>query len=110
MHVDSTGGLASAIPSLTAPEGAAVLFEFEGSGEPTGIELRLYPEPGLSASFFKWPEELPPGVEPVDGTRPESGHVFSYQPHVSPGEYSAVVRATRDGVFDFFYAVNLTVE
>jgi len=110
MHVDSTGGLASAIPSLTAPEGGAVLFEFEGSGEPTGVELRLYPERGLSASFFRWPEELPPGVEPVDGTRPEPGYVFNYQPDVSPGEYSAVVRVTRDGVFDFFYAVNLTVE
>jgi hypothetical protein len=73
---------------------------------PTAVEVRLYPEPGLSASFFRWPEELPTQVDPVDRFQPEPSTDFQYVPSASPGAYSLVVRVTWEEDIDVFYALS----
>jgi hypothetical protein len=75
--------------------------------QPTAIEARLYPEAGLSASFMRWPEELPTGVEPVAEFQPEPGARFEVPPHVPPGPHSLVVRVAWGEEIEVFYALSL---
>lgn len=110
VHVDSTGRNLSGSPSLIVPRGAPLRFHLEAQDPPAAVDVRLYPGSGISASFFRWPEQLPTAVEPVDRFQPAPSPTFEYLPEAPPGEYSAVVRITWEGPIDFFYAVSVELE
>ena len=110
VHVDSTGRNPSGSPSLVAPRGAPLRFHLEAEDPPTAVDVRLYSGPGISAAFFRWPEQLPTGIEPADRFQPAPSPTFEYLPQAPPGEYSVVVRITWEGPIDFFYAVSVELE
>jgi hypothetical protein len=78
--------------------------------QPAAIDLRLYPGAGVSASFLRWPEELPIHVEAVDRTQPEPDTRFQYFPLASPGPHSLVVKVTWEEGVEVFYAISFTLE
>jgi hypothetical protein len=105
IHVDSTGKSPATPPSLAIPTGAPLNFRLGAGAQPESIEARLYPEPGVAASFFRWPEELPIETSPVAQFQPEPSSTFQILPEAPAGEYSLVIRAVWENV-DVFYAVS----
>ena len=110
LYVDSTGRSPSRSPSLVAPSGVLVHFRLDAAPRPVAVDVRLYAGAGISASFLRWPEELPTGVEPVDSLQPTPSLTFQYLPDQPPGEYSLVVKAVWDGPVDVFYAISFRLE
>lgn len=108
--VDSTGKAPAKTPSLIIPAGEPLHLNLGADRHPESVEVRLYPEPGISASFFRWPEELPIGIEPVDRFQLGATSSFLILPEVPPGEYSLVVRAVWEEVIDVFYATSVKLE
>jgi heat shock protein HslJ len=107
--IDSTGQSPANPPDLTLEAGGRLEFHL-GAGEvPDRLELRLYPEAGIASTFFRWPEELPLEIEPVDRVEPEPGLAFEYRPEGPAGAYSLVVRATWGEAVDVFYALSFEV-
>ena len=103
-YVDSTGR--SPALTLVVPEGVPLGFHLEAKQQPVAVEVRLYSGTGVSGLFFRWPEELPTGVVPVDRLEPTPSLAFRYLPTVPPGEYSVVVRAVWEGPIVVFYALS----
>ena len=110
MHVDSTGQQPSSSSSLLVSKGVPIRFRLASELQPVTLDIRVYPGDGVSGYFFKWPEELPPSIAPVDRLQPAVATTFQYVPQQPPGEYSLVVRATWDGPVVVFYAIGFTVE
>ena len=110
MHVDSTGQQPSSSSSLLASKGVPIRFRLASELQPVTLDIRVYPGDGVSGYFFKWPEELPPSIAPVDRLQPAVATTFQYVPQQPPGEYSLVVRATWDGPVVVFYAIGFAVE
>jgi hypothetical protein len=109
-HVDSTGRQPPTSPELFVASGKSLEFEIDAATEPTTIELRLYPGAGAYASFFRWPEELPDGPQPIDAISPEPSSSFEYVPDAPSGEYTVVVRVTRGSMADAFFAISVELE
>jgi hypothetical protein len=110
MWIDSTGRLPPKSPSLVVPKGVPLHFRLAAEQQPATVEVRVYSEVGVSASFFIWPEELPIKVEPVDRFQPAPTSAFEYLPQVAPGEYALVVRAVWQEPIEVFYATSFRVE
>ena len=110
LFIDSTGRYPSKSPSLIVPQGEPFLIRLQAEQQPMTVEVRLYPEAGISGSFGHWPEQLPRGREPVDRFKPTPSLTFQYLPQVPTGEYSIVVRATWEGPIDVFYAMSLRLQ
>ena len=110
MYVDSRGKQPSISSSLPVSEGVPLSFRLGSERQPTTLEIRLYPGAGVSGDFFKWPEDLPPAIEPLDTLQPAPSLTFQYLPQTLPGEYSLVVRATWDGPIVVFYAIGFTLD
>ena len=108
--MDSTARYPSKTPSLVAKQGAALHLGLEALQVPTAVDVRLYSDAGISGSFFKWPEQLPGGREPVESLQPTPSLVFSFVPEAAQGDYSLVVRLIWDGQVDVFYATSLRIE
>ena len=108
--VDSTGQSPEAEPTFTASAGEAIELTFGVDEPPTALELRLYPEPGVSGSFGRWPEDLPSGPQPIESADVETGSGVSHSFESGPGDYSLVIRATWEGPVEVFYAVSLRLE
>ncbi|MDA1347361.1 MAG: LppX_LprAFG lipoprotein [Chloroflexi bacterium] len=108
--IDSTGQGPPAEPTFSASAGEAIELSFSTGEAPSTVELRLYPSPGVSGSFMKWPEDLPGGPEPVESAILEPDLAVSHAFDSGPGDYSLVVRATWDGPVEVFYAVSLRLE
>ncbi len=109
ISIDSTGRSPSASPTLTVLQDTPLDMAWDTPQLPTAVEARLYRGGGLSASFMRWPEELPTGAEIVDRLQPQAGLPASYVPRVEPGVYSLVVRATWKDNLDVFYAVSFVL-
>jgi len=108
--IDSTGQSPSKSPALVIHRGMPIHLRLTAEQPPVAVDVRLYPGAGVSASFLRWPEELPAHMELVDRFQPEPGVSFQYLPQVSPGEYSLVVKATWEGDVDVFYAISFILE
>ena len=107
--IDSTGQSPANPPDLALEAGGRLEFRLGAGSVPDSLELRLYPEAGIAAAFFRWPEELPMEIEPVEGVELEPGLSFEYQPASPAGAYSLVVRATWGEAVDLFYALSFAV-
>ena len=110
IHVDSTGQQPSRSSSLLVSRGVPLSFRLASELQPSTLDIRLYPGAGVSGYFFRWPEELPPAVAPVDRLQPAPSPTFQYLPQQPPGQYSLVIRATWDGPIVVFYAIGFTLE
>jgi hypothetical protein len=108
-HIDSTGQSPSKSPTLAVDQGSPIDLHFAVDRRPTEVEVRLYPSAGVSASFARWPEELPTEHEPIDQLLPEPSSDVRYPVHAPPGEYSLVVRAAWGEEVDVFYAISFLV-
>ena len=109
VHVDSTGqspGVLSAAILVNTP--LHLLFGVET--QPESVQVRIYPGGNVSASFFMWPEDLPPGVEPVAQFEVVVGRAFEIAPQLPQGEYSMVIRAAWQEGVEVFYALSLNLE
>jgi hypothetical protein len=109
-HVDSTGQSSSKTPTLVVDRGARLELHFSADRKPDEIELRLYPAAGVSASFMRWPEDLPTGQTPIDLWLPEPDADLDYVVRAGPGEYSLVVRASWEGEANVFYAISFVTQ
>ena len=109
-YVDSTGRYPSPSPSSILPADSPLNLRLAAETEPMTVDVRLHPGAGVSAYFFRWPEELPAGEEPVETLRPAPSRAFQFSLEAPPGEYSLVVRATWHGPVDVFYAVSFRLE
>jgi hypothetical protein len=109
-HVDSTGRSPSKTPTLVVDRGALLGLHFAANHKPDEIELRLYPAAGVSASFMRWPEELPTEHNPIDLWQPEPDADLDYVVQAEPGEYSLVVRASWEGEASVFYAISFVIQ
>ena len=74
------------------------------------FEARMYTGVGISASFMRWPEHLPPADQAVATFQPEPAVGVQIAPDLPSGDYSLVVRAAWDGPIEVFYALSLAVE
>ena len=108
-HIDSTGQ-SDASADWSVLLGASIDFQFDVEQGPTEVEARLYPGVGVSASFMRWPEELPTNVEAVDVWRFEPGAPVEILPQAPAGPYSLVVRAAWGEDVEVYYALSLTLE
>jgi heat shock protein HslJ len=108
-HVDSTG---QSPGSLTAPVPVStpLRLRFGAEVQPESVEVRIYPGTGVSASFFRWPEDLPTGVEPVAQFEQVAGPLFQIATQIPPGEYSVVIRAMWQGGVEAFFALGFSLE
>jgi heat shock protein HslJ len=109
-HVDSTGKSPAASPSLTLPAGEPLNLHLAAPQPPKTVDVRLYPGGGVSASFFRWPEELPTGIAPLEQYQPGPAASFQILPQAPPGVYSLVVRAAWEEDIEVFYALSLGLE
>jgi hypothetical protein len=109
-HVDSTGKSPASSPSLTLPAGEPLNLHLAAPQPPKTVDVRLYPGAGVSASFFRWPEELPTGIAPLEQYQPGPASNFQIIPQAPPGGYSLVVRATWEEDVDVFYTLSLGLE
>jgi hypothetical protein len=109
-HVDSTGRAPAKTPTLVVDQGAPLKLYFAVDRPPDGIELRLYSASGVSASFMRWPEELPTGHSSIDRWQPGPDAGLDYVVEAGPGEYSLVVRATWEGAASVFYAISFVTQ
>jgi len=105
--IDSTGQSRS--PTLTVDRDTPIYVRLVVEQRPMAIDVRLYPAAGVSATFLRWPEELPTRVEPVDRFQPEPSTTFQYLPQVSSGAYSMVVKVAWEEDIEVFYAINLAM-
>jgi hypothetical protein len=110
LFVDSTGRSSSHTPSLILTDNSPVGMEFFVDDTPVTLEARVYSETGVSGSFMRWPEDLPPANQVVTILEIEPAINFEIDPPTAPGDYSLVVRATWEGPIEVFYALGLTVE
>jgi hypothetical protein len=108
--IDSTGRSPSDSAGLTAKLGTPIEFRSAVDRQPTEIDLKLYPGAGLSATFMRWPEDLPAQTEPVDSVKLGPGAVFQYRPQVPAGPYSLVARISWGEDIVVYYALNLSLE
>lgn len=106
--IDSTGG-SPGVPALTVLQGVSLSLEPGAAQPPATVELRLYAGAGVSASFMRWPEELPGHAEPVDRFRPDLDGPIEYPVQAPPGTYSLVVRVTWEEDIDLFYAISFVL-
>jgi hypothetical protein len=106
--IDSTGQS----PTLSAIDepGAPIVFDLPTEQPPRSIEVRRYPGAGVAASFQRWPEELPSGVEPLERFVPDPGPSFKVLLPAEPGEYSLVMRIEWPQEVEVFYALGLAIE
>ena len=109
-HVDSTGNSPASSPSLTLPAGESLNLHLAAPQSPETVEARLYPGAGASASFFRWPEELPTGLAPLEQYQLSPAASFQIVPQEEPGVYSLVVRAAWGEDIEVFYALTLGLE
>ena len=77
---------------------------------PTEIEVRLYPGVGLSATFMRWPEDLPMQAEAVDRFYLQPDMPFQYVPQAPAGLYSLVARISWGEDVVVYYALSLSLE
>jgi hypothetical protein len=77
---------------------------------PVTLEARVYSEAGISGSFMRWPEDLPPANQAVATFEIEPATKFEIDPQLASGNYSLVVRAIWEGPIEVFYALGLAVE
>jgi heat shock protein HslJ len=109
-HIDSTGQSPGDSPSFSTPAGEPLHLHLAAPQPPQFVEARLYPGAGVSASFFRWPEDLPPGIAPLEQYQPGPTSDFQIVPQSPPGAYSLVVRATWGEGVEVFYALSLGLE
>ena len=109
-HVDSTGKSPPSSPSFTIPAGEPLSFHLAAPQPPQTVDVRLYPGAGVSASFFRWPEDLPTKIEPLEQTQPGPASDFQVLSQAPAGIYSLVIRATWDEDVEVFYALSLGLE
>ncbi len=107
-HVDSTGQTPRS--SISVPVNAPLWLRSGAGTQPQEVEARIYPGAAVSASFFRWPEDLPTGVEPVVQIEQVIGPDFEIRPELSRGDYSMVVRAIWAEGAEVFYAFNFRLE
>ena len=108
-HVDSTGQ--SPGPVLgPVPVNTPLRLQFGADVQPESVEVRIYPGAGVSASFFRWPEDLLAGVEPVAQFGRVAGPDFEILAQIPQGVCSMVVRATWADGAEVFYALGLSLE
>jgi heat shock protein HslJ len=108
VHVDSTGqspGSASISVRVDTP----LRLHFRVEVPPDRVAARVYAGTGLSASFFRWPEELPGGAQPVVVLDDFAGQSFELEPQLASGEYSVVIQAAWDGDIEVFYAFSFRI-
>jgi heat shock protein HslJ len=108
-HVDSTGQ-SPVSSSGSVPADTPLRLQFGVETQPESVEVRIYPGAGVSASFFRWPEELPTGVQPVAQFDRVTGPDFEIQPGLSQGEYSMVIRGVWEAGIEMFYALSFALE
>jgi hypothetical protein len=108
--IDSTGQSPSLSPAWVVSQGTPLHLRFGVDQRPAAVDVRLYPQAGVSASFLRWPEELPTQLTPVERYRLDPGADLEVLPGAQPGEYSLVVRATWEESVDVFYAVSFVLE
>lgn len=108
VHVDSTGQ-PSGSPPLSVPADAPLRLEFGADSQPESVLVRIYSGTGVSASFFRWPEELPGSTEPV-AVFAVTGPGYEIHPQMPPGEYSMVIRAVWKGAIEIFYAFGFRID
>jgi hypothetical protein len=108
--IDSTGRTPSSSAELVARLGTPLRLQLGMEQRPTEIDVRLYPGAGLSATFMRWPEELPMQAELVDRLQPEPDTVFEYTPQVPAGLYSLVTRVSWGEDVVVFYGLSLALE
>ena len=103
VHVDSTGQ-SPGPASLSVPADAPLQLHFGADVPPDSLAARVYAGTGVSASFFRWPEELPGGAGPVAVFDEITGQSLEIESPLPRGEYSAVIRATWEGEIEVSYA------
>jgi len=108
--IDATGRSPSSSPELVALLGAPIHVQLATEQRPTEIDVRLYLGAGLSATFMRWPEELPMQAEMIDRFQPEPVAAFEYTPQVSAGLYSLVARVSWGEDIVVFYGLSLALE
>jgi hypothetical protein len=108
--IDSTGQSPSRSPDWVVHSGEPIRFQLAVEQQPTAIEVRLYPGAGNSASFQRWPEDLPTNIEAVNRSQLEPDTRFQIVPQAPPGLYSLVVKVTWGEDVDVFYAISFTLE
>ena len=108
--IDSTGRSPSLSPAWVVERGTPLHLRFGIDQRPAAIDVRLYPQAGASASFMRWPEELPTQLTPVGSYQPDPDTEVEALPEAQPGEYSLVVRATWEEGVDVFYALSFVLE
>lgn len=108
--IDATGQSPLRSPELVVRRGTPITLQLGVEQQPSEIDVRLYPEAGISASFLRWPEELPTQVKAVDRSQPEPATRFQYLAHSVPGPYSLVVQVTWGEGVEVFYAISLALE
>jgi heat shock protein HslJ len=110
VHIDSTAQSPASNPSFIMPAGEPLHLHLAAAQPPQIVEARLYPGAGVSASFFRWPEELPTEIAPLELYQPGPASDFQISPQVPPGAYSLVVRAAWGGDIEVFYALSLGLD
>jgi hypothetical protein len=108
-HIDSTGQ-SPGPPAVSIPRSVPLQLEFAAEKQPEGVEARIYVGPGVSASFFRWPEELPGGTEPVAVFDEITGQAVNLEPQFPAGEYSLVIRAVWGGDIEVFYGFSFQIQ
>jgi hypothetical protein len=109
LFVDSTGRPSSHTPTLTLTDNSPVGMVFFVDA-PVTLEARVYSGEGISGSFMRWPEDLPPAYQAVTIFEIEPDTEFEIDLPLASGNYSLVVKATWEGPIEVFYALGLAVE
>ncbi len=107
-HVDSTGK--SPVFPVSAPVNAPLWLRFGTEIQPEKVEARIYPGAAVLASFFRWPEDLTAGVEPVVQIEQVAGPDLKIRPELAQGEYSMVVRAIWAEGAEVFFTFSFRLE
>jgi heat shock protein HslJ len=107
-HIDSTGQSPGS-PAMSVSGDAPLQLKFATEKQPEGVEARVYAGPGVSASFFRWPEELPGGAEPVAVFGDITSQTLQLGSELPAGEYSVVIRAVWAGDSEVFYAFSIRI-
>jgi hypothetical protein len=110
LTVDSTSRSAAEAAAFALDQGTMLRLEPGAAQPPAAIEVRLYPGAGVTATFMRWPEELPDPVEPVERAQIEIAGPITYTPQADPGIYSLVIRIRWQSAADVFYAISFVLE
>jgi len=108
--IDSTGKTPTRSPKLIVAQGDTIVLQLTAEETPVAVDLRLYPETGLVASFFRWPEELSEQDSPVESVQLAPSTDLHYTVQAQPGEYTLVCRVTWENEIDVFYAISFVLE